>query len=174
MHPPGSANADTVNPFEKRYNLQLTMPSLPAPIYGGYVQEATPVQMVNSATVKKLYGSTWLTDMASPGLDTSYPYMHPTLVTAYAEDSPRVPLQTCDGVQVNHSFSMYFLFRATRGDTDWVPLRKVDWKWIASATKMGGTWGTPTSTSPTASGPNKPVDTDTTIHPKWTKYITWP
>lgn len=148
--------------------------------------ETLPVQVVKGGTLKYNYStsdipSNWMVvGRLTSGLDTSYPYLLGVVSgpSFRADDSPtyslmRAMTERYYGVSVNWSYSMHFLFRPVgAGESDWVPLQKVDWNWIAKATRTGGTWGTPTSTSPvdTNGNLNKPQAVYTTQHPMWNNF----
>lgn len=95
------------------------------------------------------------------GLDSGYPYES----GAIASDSPGLTFQTAfESVIIDESFDMYLMFKPSSTEAIWVPIKKLNWGWDATAEKINGTWqivGTPTKFS------NPP--TDVTTHPQWSK-----
>jgi hypothetical protein len=64
------------------------------------------------------------------GLDDSDPYSSDSICT----DSPGVPLAAYTYVKNTITPTMFLMFKPTGDDSEWVPLRKVQWAWMGEAT----------------------------------------
>ena len=109
-------------------------------------------------------------------LDTTYPYSprpigsHPadevgatqTGSSHLSGDSPFVELLPIfSSVTINHHFQMYLMFKPDGVESRYVPLSRLDWIWLATASNNGGVWTVP-ATDPVIGQP-----TETSSHPTW-------
>lgn len=94
-------------------------------------------------------------------LDEAYPYGTSTNET----DSPGIELACCS-ISNNYdtTFSMYLMFKPSGNGSEWVPLRKVTWRWAWSSVENTGVWQTTVTTEPRN---QNLTDADSTTHPTW-------
>lgn len=99
------------------------------------------------------------------GLDEKYPY--DTRVNT--EDSPGLELASLKtSMTFDTTWTMYLMFRPSGADSEWVPLRKVTWRWAFSATEINGVW----QATPTAEPRNQTLSVaDITNYPTWQQVI---
>ncbi|HEX8278001.1 MAG TPA: hypothetical protein VF540_04870, partial [Segetibacter sp.] len=62
------------------------------------------------------------------------------------------------------TWSMYLMYKPTGKGNEWVPLRKVTWRWAWSSVQNNGVWQTTVVTEPRN---QNLTDQDTTAHPTW-------
>lgn len=104
----------------------LTSITVPTPFTG----DKQWVQTVNrTITATDINGSTGT--VSNSGLDKCYPYT--TVNANSAWDSPGFKLSQFTHVNLNYQFSMWYMFKPSGSDSSWVPLRKVNWRWLAEA-----------------------------------------
>lgn len=99
-------------------------------------------------------------------LDTIYPAQIVNAV--WTEDSPAQeadPSSEFQSISDSDSFTMWLMFQPIDGQ--WVPLRKVNWSWSATAALSGTNWVLTNATN-TAN----PLDIDSTDYPQWSDNAT--
>lgn len=75
--------------------------------------------------------------------------------TVTTTDPPRQPTPNTDTqLAVNDSFSTYVMYRPPGGD--WIAVKEIDWTWVGSATKSGGSWPADTQFSVAAATVSTP------------------
>lgn len=124
------------------------------------------VQTINrSATVTPVGGSQ--TSFTQTGLDGCYPYAPINQNSTF--DSPGVQLAPFSYVNFNQQWSMWLMFKPSGSDSSWVPLRRVNWRWLAEAELISSSWKLLSHTNPNT--PSQPTDADATEFPIWTLVV---
>jgi hypothetical protein len=94
-------------------------------------------------------------------LDQEYPYGTVTNEI----DSPGLGVACCSiSIGYDTTFSMYLMFKPSGNQAEWVPLRKVTWRWAWTSLQNNSLWQTTVSTEPRN---QNLTDSDTTSHPTW-------
>jgi hypothetical protein len=94
-------------------------------------------------------------------LDEAYPYSTST----NTGDSPGLQLACCSiSIDYDTTFSMYLMFKPSGGGSQWVPLRKVTWRWAWTSVQSSGVWQTTASHEPRN---QNLTDSNVTVHPTW-------
>jgi hypothetical protein len=101
---------------------------------------------------------------AGVGLDGTFQYSAVSpFGTAY--DGPALGLDAyAANVEVDETYVMYLMFLSSRQNSQWVPVRKVEWQWSGFAThNPNGTWSLVANTGSITNQPEGPAET----HPWW-------
>ena len=103
------------------------------------------------------------------GLDTTYPYVAGKTMN----DSPGITLDGgWDLVSVGDSASAWLMFNPNLTGSIWIPLKKVDWSWGGSVSRIPNDPGNDWEQAPNTSYSNPtPTVTSTTVFPTWTQNI---
>lgn len=125
------------------------------------------VQLIDRTTTFALAGNTSRTTVNQTGLDGCYPYTAVNSPNAF--DSPGIPLDPLSYVNVEGHWTMWYMFKPTGNDSSWVPLRKVDWSWMAEAQLNNSTWNLLNYTDPTLA--NQPTDMNAQDFPIWSNVV---
>ncbi|MBS1328994.1 MAG: hypothetical protein HP043_03220 [Dialister sp.] len=84
----------------------------------------------------------------------------------YGVDSPRVGATAADSqITVNDSFTTWLMFKSSKANSIWIPLRSLDWSWSASMKlDVGVDW---TWKLIYAMHSQNPSSSETTVFPQW-------
>ena len=101
-------------------------------------------------------------------VDSTYPYAQgaSTGENSLCDDSP---ISTMDNAYrrwiTQDDFKMYLMFKPPGINTEWVPLKRIDWLWDWKTTKTDGIWSLDSGAK--AEVLNDGVGVDDYIHPEW-------
>jgi hypothetical protein len=135
--------------------------AVPSPFSG-----ATQWVQTTSASISATTTGNVTSSAAASGLDGCYPF---TSSVTNAWDSPGFKLDGYIYVNLSANWSMWLMFKPSGDDSSWVPLRKVDWRWLSEAQQISGVWTLVSHTDPHQ--PSQPIDADSSSFPLWTSVI---
>lgn len=115
-------------------------------------------QKVNTTVISTL-GGNYLPIAGTDLLDTSLPYGNLPSVS----DNPHAILPNdATTVVVGSTYTMWLMFKPSGGDSIWIPLRSVDWRWSGTAKQQDGMW-----TITKSDHSESPESVETTKFPIW-------
>ena len=149
---------DSYNPGI-RFNRGNT--TVPSPFTGDFQW----VQLIDSLNFSSTSNNQPVIINGVSGLDEAYPYSSSTNTT----DSPGIQLAMfTNNIDFDTTWTMYLMFKPNSTGSEWVPLRKVTWRWKWTSTENSGVW----TTNPTIEPRNLTLtDSDATAHPIWSTVI---
>jgi hypothetical protein len=105
------------------------------------------------------------------GLDGCYPY---GLSQTTVPDTPGAALQAnqpnyvAQTMTYDGDWKMYLMFKPDTTESDWVPVKLIDWSWVGRANLIAGS--NPFQWTPVqVTNPGSPSGSDTTSYPNWTQ-----
>jgi hypothetical protein len=123
------------------------------------------VQKVNRTIVATYTDGITGTDSRA-GLDDRYPY---DVHQGRTYDSPGIQLTPFTYAKYDGNWTTWLMFKPSGSDSAWVPLRAVNWHWLAAAQYSNSIWTIVQKIEPNATG--QPMDFDTTEFPIWTVVV---
>ncbi len=141
--------------------------------------------MVDSKDTLKLkvdgQTKTFLVDTKGYVLDNPFPYgrkdddpavYNPGSTPQDTDDTPNIAVFKKEALTYAQSkafFSMYILFMPPGRNSNWIPLRRLDWSWKGEAEKKEGRWGLVSGSPPNPNPNHRVTSIEDTDHPKWKK-----
>ena len=136
------------------------------------------VQILNDTYYRKYHNGSTITQSISDALDNCYPYQSGSQTMdapgmKLEIDGKRMQATTVDGdvvdltaakkTQVNR---MYLMFRPALAESEWVPIKIINWTWVGWTEYDGNRWLKLPCEVVT---PDQPVAVDTAKYPEWEK-----
>jgi hypothetical protein len=126
-------------------------------------------------------GVTFVTPPIEKNCETGLDMVYPCAVNNSFYDAPAIPTSVFPDnyslFRVTMSFDLYLMFKPRGEENEWVPLKKIDWKWAGGVEKVNDKWEprgvfsfVPYMKEIAIEG-EEPTDTDATEYPLWGKIV---
>jgi len=136
------------------------------------------VQILDDTYYQKYHNGSASTQSISDALDNCYPYQSGSQTMdapgmKLEVDGKRVQATTVDGKGVNLAAAkktqvnrMYLMFRSALAESEWVPIKIINWTWVGWTEYDGNSW---VKLPGDVVIPNQPEAVDTAQYPQWNK-----